>query len=182
VGQFREKVRRREGKRFVAFEVDHRRTRVGDRGIIGFRAVRNFLRNFDHSGEIRGRPSPIVSESATLESVGRPGRREGALVIQPALPRTVMPAVPRPRLSRRVIDAFLTWVNFVPFLALHLAVLLVFFVPATWEAVVLAVGLFWLRTWGLTAGFHRYFAHRGYKTSRAFQFVIAWVGSMAVQK
>jgi stearoyl-CoA desaturase (delta-9 desaturase) len=73
-------------------------------------------------------------------------------------------------------------VNFVPFLALHVAALLVFVVTPTWEAVVLAVALFWLRTWGLTAGFHRYFAHRGYRTSRWFQFVIAWVGSMALQK
>jgi stearoyl-CoA desaturase (delta-9 desaturase) len=95
----------------------------------------------------------------------------------------VLPAAPRrPRLFRRAADTFLTWVNFVPFLALHAAALLVFFVPVTWEAVVLAVGLFWLRTWGLTAGFHRYFAHRGYRTSRWFQFVIAWVGSMALQK
>ena len=59
---------------------------------------------------------------------------------------------------------------------------MVFFVPFSWECLAMAVGLFFLRTWGLTAGFHRYFAHRGYKTSRWFQFVIAWIGTMAIQK
>jgi stearoyl-CoA desaturase (delta-9 desaturase) len=35
---------------------------------------------------------------------------------------------------------------------------------------------------GITAGYHRYFSHRAYKTSRAFQFVLAWLGSTAFQK
>ena len=35
---------------------------------------------------------------------------------------------------------------------------------------------------GITGGYHRYFAHRSYKTSRVFQFVLAWLGCSAVQK
>jgi stearoyl-CoA desaturase (delta-9 desaturase) len=35
---------------------------------------------------------------------------------------------------------------------------------------------------GITAGYHRYFSHRSYKTGRAFQFVLAWVGCSAAQK
>jgi len=46
----------------------------------------------------------------------------------------------------------------------------------------LCVGLFWLRMFGITAGYHRYFAHKSYKTGRAFQLVLAWIGCMAVQK
>jgi stearoyl-CoA desaturase (delta-9 desaturase) len=34
----------------------------------------------------------------------------------------------------------------------------------------------------ITAGYHRYFSHRTYKTSRAFQFVLAWVGCSSAQK
>jgi stearoyl-CoA desaturase (Delta-9 desaturase) len=94
----------------------------------------------------------------------------------------VLPAAPRPKFASRITTAILTWMNFGPFIALHVVALMVFFVPFSWEALGLAVGLFFLRTWGLTAGFHRYFAHRGYKTSRWFQFVIAWIGCMAVQK
>jgi hypothetical protein len=33
-----------------------------------------------------------------------------------------------------------------------------------------------------TAGYHRYFAHRSYKTSRWFQFVLAWVGASSVPR
>jgi stearoyl-CoA desaturase (delta-9 desaturase) len=35
---------------------------------------------------------------------------------------------------------------------------------------------------GITAGYHRYFSHRAYKTSRWFQFVLAWLGASALQK
>jgi stearoyl-CoA desaturase (delta-9 desaturase) len=48
--------------------------------------------------------------------------------------------------------------------------------------VAVCIGLYLLRIWAITAGYHRYFAHRTYKTGRVFQFVLAWVGSMSVQK
>jgi stearoyl-CoA desaturase (delta-9 desaturase) len=34
----------------------------------------------------------------------------------------------------------------------------------------------------ITAGYHRYFSHRSYKTGRVFQFVLAWFGCSAMQK
>lgn len=76
------------------------------------------------------------------------------------------------------------WLNYNkgPFLALHFAVVLVFFVPITWPAVSLCVGLYYLRMFGISAGFHRYFAHRSYRTSRPFQFLIAVLGCSALQK
>ena len=39
-----------------------------------------------------------------------------------------------------------------------------------------------IRVFALTGGYHRYFAHRGYKTSRVFQFIIAWCGCMSIQR
>ncbi|MFO0809488.1 MAG: acyl-CoA desaturase [Gemmataceae bacterium] len=42
--------------------------------------------------------------------------------------------------------------------------------------------LYVVRMFGITAGYHRYFAHRSYKTSRPFQFVLAWLGCMSLQK
>ena len=39
-----------------------------------------------------------------------------------------------------------------------------------------------LRVFGITGGYHRYFAHKSYKTSRAFQFVLAFLGCSATQK
>ncbi len=44
------------------------------------------------------------------------------------------------------------------------------------------VGLFLVRKFGITGGYHRYFSHRSFKTSRVFQFVLAWLGGMAAQK
>jgi stearoyl-CoA desaturase (delta-9 desaturase) len=65
--------------------------------------------------------------------------------------------------------------------AMHAAVLLVFFVPLSWKVAGLAFGGYLLRMWAVTAGYHRYFAHRSYKTSRAFQLVLAVVGATAMQ-
>ena len=56
------------------------------------------------------------------------------------------------------------------------------FVPITWTAFALFLGLYVLRGFGLTAGYHRYFAHRAYQTGRVFQFMLAWFGAMAVQR
>jgi stearoyl-CoA desaturase (delta-9 desaturase) len=68
------------------------------------------------------------------------------------------------------------------FLGLHVACLLVFVVGVDWEALALCVGLFLVRKFGITAGYHRYFSHRSYKTSRFFQFCLAWLGGSAGQK
>jgi stearoyl-CoA desaturase (delta-9 desaturase) len=68
------------------------------------------------------------------------------------------------------------------FLALNLAVVLALFVPVTWTAIGLCVGFYYLRIFGIGAGYHRYFSHRSFKTSRVFQFVLAWLGCSALQK
>ena len=67
-------------------------------------------------------------------------------------------------------------------MGIHVAALSVFFVPTTWTAVGLCVAFYALRVFGLTAGYHRYFAHRGYKATRWFQFVLAWLGASALQR
>jgi stearoyl-CoA desaturase (delta-9 desaturase) len=59
---------------------------------------------------------------------------------------------------------------------------MVFFVPFAWKWVGLCVALYYLRMFGITAGFHRYYAHRTFKTGRALQFALAWLGSMSLQK
>ena len=41
---------------------------------------------------------------------------------------------------------------------------------------VLCLSLFWARLFGITGGYHRYFAHKAFKTSRAFQFLLALLG------
>jgi len=68
-----------------------------------------------------------------------------------------------------------------PFLAVHLACLLVIWAGVSWIAVGACILLHYARAFGLTAGYHRYFAHKSYKTSRAFQFLLAVLGASAAQ-
>ncbi len=103
-------------------------------------------------------------------------------IIQPILPRPTLPAAPRPHGLRRAAGAIFNWINVLPFLGIHVACIAVFFVEFHWWAIPLFLTTYSLRVWALTAGFHRYFAHRAYKTSRWFQFVIATIGSAAIQK
>ena len=70
----------------------------------------------------------------------------------------------------------------IPFIFMHVACLAVFLVGFSWTALLLCLGLYAIRMFGLTAGFHRYFSHRSFKTSRFFQFILALLGTMAVQK
>jgi len=68
------------------------------------------------------------------------------------------------------------------FILMHVAALAVFRVPFSWGLVWLCLGLYWLRMFAITAGYHRYFAHRSYKTSRVFQFLLAFIGASSLQK
>jgi stearoyl-CoA desaturase (delta-9 desaturase) len=65
---------------------------------------------------------------------------------------------------------------------IHAACLLVFVVGAPLEAVLLGVATYAVRVFGITAGYHRYFAHKSFKTSRAFQFFLAFIACSATQK
>ncbi len=68
-----------------------------------------------------------------------------------------------------------------PFLSVHLACLLVVWAGVSWTAVGVCILLYYARAFGLTAGYHRYFAHKSYKTSRVFQFLLAVLGASAAQ-
>jgi stearoyl-CoA desaturase (delta-9 desaturase) len=52
----------------------------------------------------------------------------------------------------------------------------------SWSGLLLALAIYAVRMFGLTAGYHRYFSHRSYKTSRVFQFLLALLGTTATQK
>ncbi len=69
-----------------------------------------------------------------------------------------------------------------PFVFMHLACLGVFFVGVDTLSIFLCFAFYFLRMFGITAGYHRYFSHRSFKTSRGFQFFLAWLGCSAVQK
>ena len=65
---------------------------------------------------------------------------------------------------------------------IHLACLLAFLSTPSATDLALCAGLVAVRMFGITGGYHRYFAHRAYRTGRTFQFVLAWLGCSALQK
>ncbi len=74
------------------------------------------------------------------------------------------------------------WITSLPFLGIHVASLAAFWTGVSRKALVLCLAMYAIRMFGITAGYHRYFAHRSYRTSRLFQFVLAWIGCSALQK
>ena len=76
----------------------------------------------------------------------------------------------------------ISWRSSIPFMALHFVPLLAIWTGISSTAVILFVVTYFVRMFCITAGYHRYFAHRAFKTSRAFQFLLALGGVMATQK
>ena len=70
----------------------------------------------------------------------------------------------------------------IPFLLVHLGCLAAIWTGVTWQALALGVALYWLRMFAVGAGYHRYFSHRAYTTSRVFQFVLAFLAQSTAQK
>jgi stearoyl-CoA desaturase (delta-9 desaturase) len=69
-----------------------------------------------------------------------------------------------------------------PFVLLHLTPLAIPWAGTDARALALGAACYLVQMAGITVAYHRYFAHRSYKTSRAFQFALAWAGCTALQK
>ena len=84
------------------------------------------------------------------------------------------PARTTPRLVFSTIFSVFGFIHLLCFGALFLDVS-----AADWWA---CGALFVVRMFGVTGGYHRYFSHRTYKTSRWFQFVLAFLAQTSSQK
>lgn len=69
-----------------------------------------------------------------------------------------------------------------PLIVVHLALAALFVVPVTLVGLVLLFVMTRISGLGITVGFHRYFSHHAFKTSRWFQFLLAVAGCTALQK
>src|SRR5688572_26538335 len=75
------------------------------------------------------------------------------------------------------------WIGTLPFWGVHVAAVIgVVWVGFSWTGVALCVASYYLRMFGITAGYHRYFSHRSFKTNRVVQFLFALVGTLCAQK
>jgi len=86
-------------------------------------------------------------------------------------------ATASPGATRRI-----DWPRVAPFVLLHAGCLGVLWVGVSPFAVGIAIALFALRMFAVTAFYHRYFSHRAFRTSRAAQFAFAVLGAAAVQR
>src|SRR5262245_24932294 len=69
-----------------------------------------------------------------------------------------------------------------PFIFLHVGCLLAFCTGVSAVSIAVCFAMYGLRMFGITAGYHRYFSHRSFRTSRVFQFVLGLLGAAAAQK
>jgi len=75
------------------------------------------------------------------------------------------------------------WQMSTPFVIMHLlGIVGPFFFQFEWKWVALCLGSYYLRMFGVTAGYHRYFAHRSYKLNRFWQFLMAFLAQTTAQK
>jgi stearoyl-CoA desaturase (Delta-9 desaturase) len=68
------------------------------------------------------------------------------------------------------------------FLLIHLACFAAIWTGVTPRAALLCAGLYVLRIFAIGAGYHRYFAHRSFRTSRWFQFCLAFLAQTSAQR
>lgn len=111
-------------------------------------------------------------------------------LMQPQLEETRMPEAENIRPARTPLavakeilsdEENITLMETCPILLVHLACLFIPLAGFSKVALLACLTTYLLRVFVLTAGFHRYFSHRAFKTSRFFQFVLAFVGTSAAQ-
>lgn len=79
-------------------------------------------------------------------------------------------------------DDRIDWLRAVPFIGMHLACLGVLWVGVSAVALTLALGLYLIRMFAITAFYHRYFSHRAFRTSRLLQFLFAVLAASSAQR
>jgi stearoyl-CoA desaturase (delta-9 desaturase) len=109
------------------------------------------------------------------EPVGQSAAQMSLFDIPPDPP----PAIPAKQ-ARRLRDY--QWAGAIPFILVHLLPFCAFYTGVNWQDWAVCFALYFIRMFGVTGVYHRYFAHRTYKTSRWFQFVLALFAMTSSQK
>ncbi|MBN85891.1 MAG: acyl-CoA desaturase [Dehalococcoidia bacterium] len=76
----------------------------------------------------------------------------------------------------------LEWLRCLPFIAIHIAAVTVFFTSFNQWCVILFLCSYTIRMFGITAFYHRYFSHRAFKTNRIVQLAGATLACSAGQR
>ncbi len=84
------------------------------------------------------------------------------------------------RTQRRHDD--IAYPSSIGFVLIHVGCLAAVWTGVPWPAVALAIALYVLRIFAIGAGYHRYFAHRAFNTSRICQFALAFLAQTSAQR
>ena len=76
------------------------------------------------------------------------------------------------------IDHRINWLGSIPFFAIHVGAAAGIWLGWSWTGLAVAVALYVVRMFFVTAGYHRYFSHKSFRTSRGMQLVFA-LGAMS---
>lgn len=76
----------------------------------------------------------------------------------------------------------LSYPRLLAFFGLHLGCLAAFWTGVPRSALVLCAGIYVLQLLAVTVGYHRYFSHKAFRTSRTMQFALAFWAQTSLQK
>ena len=97
---------------------------------------------------------------------------------QRTLPKSLPPKLPEAaELERHNGISATLW-----FALAHVACFAAIWTGVTTDALIVAAVLYVVRMFGATAGYHRYFAHRTFETSRVGAFLFGWLAQSGAQK
>src|ERR1700722_6800816 len=79
-------------------------------------------------------------------------------------------------------DEKIDWAGAIPFMLVHVVGVLAIFTGISWAAIATCIFMYSARMFAITGSYPRFFSHRTYKTSRFFQFVLAFWGASSAQQ
>jgi stearoyl-CoA desaturase (delta-9 desaturase) len=79
-------------------------------------------------------------------------------------------------------DEQIDWGGSIAFFGVHVIGFCAIFTGISWAAVAMCFFMYYIRMFAITGVYHRYFSHRTYKTSRVFQFMLAFLGCSCGQQ
>lgn len=74
------------------------------------------------------------------------------------------------------------WASMTPFLLAHVVCFAAIWTGVGWVELAIFAGLYALRMFGITAGYHRYFSHRSFKANRVVAFILAFIAQSSAQR
>ena len=87
-----------------------------------------------------------------------------------------------PDTTRHADETDTIYPGVIPFALIHLACFAVIWTGFQAPDLMLCGVLYAIRMFAITGGYHRYFSHRSFKTSRVFQFLLAFVAQSSAQQ